>query len=110
MDDSRHWQRREALHRAWRVSQDRASVFARFYVASGPGRECVRESCALRSGRKRRRHDGPLDALGPDQREFARSPSRLASGPGLVAGIYRGGWVRVEQPDPLWVSKYETSI
>jgi hypothetical protein len=38
--------------------------------------------------------DGPLDALGSDQREFARPPSGLASGPGLVAGICRVDWVR----------------
>src|ERR1700716_4579505 len=99
MDDSWHWQRREFFHRRWRVSQDRASPFARFYLASGLGRECVGESFALWSGREGRRHEGPPDALGPDYREFARSPSRLASGPGLVAGIFRGDWVRVEQPD-----------
>src|SRR5215468_601428 len=89
MGDAWHRPRREALQRRRRVSDHRASAPARLHVAARLARGSDRESRALRSGRKGRCHDSPLDAFRPDERGRTRT-SGLATDSELAAGT-RGG-------------------
>src|SRR6266481_3112049 len=89
MGDAWHRPGREALQRSRRVSDHRASAPARLHVASRLARGSDRESRALRSGRKGRCHDSPLDAFRPDERGRTRT-SGLAADSDVAAGI-RGG-------------------
>src|SRR5262249_41765289 len=73
MGDAWHRRGREAFQRRRRVSHHRASAPARLHVASRLARGSDRESRALRSGRKGRCHDSPLDAFRPDERGRTRT-------------------------------------
>src|ERR1700745_4201394 len=89
MGDARHRRERQAFYSSRGVQAHRASAPARLHVASRLARGGDRESRALRSGRKGRCHDSPLDAFRPDERGRTRT-SGLATDSDLAAGI-RGG-------------------